>query len=192
MTDYIALEEVKHTLELSNLTYADEDLRLAISSASRGIEDYCGRVFFTGGTAETRYFTSYDYRCVEIDDLITINVNPVVMSDYDGDGVYESTWTLNTDYLLQPLNAPAFGKPYKEIRIHPRGTQRFSVYPRGFQVTGQFGWDAVPEPVKSATGIMAERLMRRARDAPFGVVGIGLDNAAVRIPSVDPDVRFLL
>src|SRR5512135_3100859 len=98
MTDYIALEEVKHTLELSNLTYADEDLRLAISSASRGIEDYCGRVFFTGGTAETRYFTSFEPWCVEIDDLITTNVGATVMSDYDGDGVYESTWTINRDY----------------------------------------------------------------------------------------------
>ncbi len=29
-------------------------------------------------------------------------------------------------------------------------------------------------------------------DAPFGVVGLGFDQAAVRIPTIDPDLRFLL
>ena len=59
-------------------------------------------------------------------------------------------------------------------------------------MTGVFGWSEVPAPVKQATTIMATRLLRRAREAPFGVVGLGLDNAPVRIAKIDPDVAFLL
>jgi hypothetical protein len=40
--------------------------------------------------------------------------------------------------------------------------------------------------------IMSVRLMKRAREAPFGVASVGFDGAAVRIARVDPDVAFLL
>ncbi len=188
MTDYINLEELKNALELANTNYADNEIRMAIPAASRGIDEYCGRTFSTGGTADVRYFTPYDPRVVEIDDLITAGA---VMSDYDGDGVFEATWA-TTDYVLEPYNAVTVGKPYETLRIHPRGNQRFSMWPGSVQITGQFGWSAPPAGVKQATMIMATRLVQRARQAPFGVVGVGFDNISVRIPSVDPDVRFLL
>jgi hypothetical protein len=52
----------------------------------------------------------------------------------------------------------------------------------------------VPAQVKEATSILAARLIRRMREAPFGVVVVGgIDvGAAARIARVDPDVRFLL
>jgi hypothetical protein len=65
-------------------------------------------------------------------------------------------------------------------------------FPRSVRVTGQFGWSEVPEAVKSATVILATKLVRRAREAPFGVVSIGLDGGAMRIARTDPDVMFLL
>jgi hypothetical protein len=64
--------------------------------------------------------------------------------------------------------------------------------PSSVAVTGQFGWPAVPAQVIEATTILATRLLRRAREAPFGVVGLGIDGAAVRISRFDPDVGFLL
>ena len=190
MTDYVALEEIKHTLELSNLTYADNDLSLAITAASRGIDDYCGRQFTSGGTAEVRYYTACHASYLEIDDLISMGT---LQSDYNGDGTFETTWTVGTDYVLEPQNAPAYAKPYDKIRIlYPRTSLRFPIYVGSVKVTGQFGWATVPAPIKQATTIMAERFLKRSRDAPFGVVGVGFDNIAVRISSVDPDVKFLL
>ncbi len=188
MSDYITLSELKNSLELTNTSYADNELRMAIPAASRGVDEYCGRTFSTGGTADVRYFTPYDPRVVEVDDLISATT---VESDYNGDGVYETTWA-TTDYVLEPANAPSLSKPYETLRVYPLGNQRLTLWPNSVKITGQFGWGDPPAGVKQATMIMATRLVQRARQAPFGVVGVGFDNISVRIPSVDPDVRFLL
>ncbi len=188
MADYISMGELKNALELSNLTYADNEIRMAIPAASRGIDEYCGRTFSSGGTADVRYFTPYDPRVVEVDDLISATT---VESDYNADGVYETTWA-TTDYVLEPVNAPSLSKPYETLRVYPLGNQRLTLYPNSVKITGQFGWADPPAGVKQATMIMAERLVQRSRSAPFGVVVSGFDQAAFRIPSVDPDIRFLL
>ena len=187
--DYITLEELFNTTELTGTNFANHDARGAIASASQAIDEYCGRFFFTGGTADVRYYTPAESRHLSVDDIVACTT---FKTDLDGDGTFETTWTVNRDFTLEPLNAAADGKPYEEIRVHPASGFRFSCWPRSAQVTGQFGWPAVPAPVKQATTIMATRLMKRAREAPFGVVGLGIDNTAVRVARVDPDVAFLL
>ena len=67
----------------------------------------------------------------------------------------------------------------------------FVGYPKSLQVTGQFGWNAVPEPVKIANKLIAGQLLKR-KDAPFGVVGSDLSGAAVHIIQSDPHIRMLL
>ena len=58
---------------------------------------------------------------------------------------------------------------------------------------GKFGWAAVPAAIVEATTILAAQLVKRAREAPFGVVAIGLDVGAVtRIAVTDPSIRFLI
>jgi hypothetical protein len=188
MSNYITLEEIKNALELANLTYVDNEIRTCLPAASEGIDNHCGRQFSSGGTAEVRVFTPYKPYLVEIDDLVT----PLtVISDYDGDGVFETTWA-TSDYVLEPANAAAKGRPYEALRVHPRGNQRFTLFPGSVQVTGQFGWSSPPAGVKTATTIMTIRLIRRIREATFGVVGTGFDGTSFRIPQVDPDLHFLL
>ena len=60
------------------------------------------------------------------------------------------------------------------------------------KVTGQWGWAVVPEPVKQATTLLSARLLKRAREAPFGVLNLGFEGEAARIASHDADVAFLL
>ncbi len=192
MADYVTLNEMKNSLELMNLTYADADLADAISAASMGVDAYTGRRFTSsGGTAEVRYYTATRSDYVTIDDIQTLTA---LQTDYDGDGVYETSWTVGTDYTLEPANAPALELPYNEIRVHrPNTSLRFSVWPNGVKVTGEFGWNGgAPAPIKVATKIMASRLLQRQRNAPFGVVAIGFDNTAVRVPQIDPDLHYLL
>lgn len=191
MSDYVSLEEMKNTLELSNLTYADTDLQDAISAASLSVDNHCGRQFASsGGTAEVRYYTATTSAYLEIDDASTVGT---VKSDYDGNGSYETTWTLNTDYVLEPQNAAALGLPFNQILpLYVTSSLRFPAYTNGIQVTGEFGWGTVPSPVKVVTKILATRLLRRQRDAPFGVYGMGVDGSAMRIPRIDPDLEFLL
>jgi hypothetical protein len=39
--------------------------------------------------------------------------------------------------------------------------------------------------------MIAARLVRRVREAPFGVVSVGLEGEATRIARFDPDFEFL-
>lgn len=189
-SNYLTLTEWKTTAEMIGFSFADNDAELAISAASRGVDQYTGRRFYPDSSASTvRYYTPQNGNVLDIDDLI---VCATVQTDWDGDSVFENTWTANTDYLLEPFNAAAEAKPYERLRVHPSSSLRFPGWPRSVAITGQWGWAAVPDPVKTATSILAARLLKRTREAPFGVVGLGPDMVAVRISVTDPDIAFLL
>lgn len=191
MTDYISLPDMKNSLELENLTFADNDIRDSIAAASSAIEQQCGRVFSSGGTTEVRYFTAYatDPCVVEVDDLLS----GTVVTDYDGDGVYETSWVVGTDYLLEPANAPAINMPYTSLRgRYAYSTNRFPLAANGIKITGQFGFASPPPEIVVATKIVAIRFLRRVRDAPFGVITFATDATMAQITATDPDLRFLL
>jgi hypothetical protein len=188
MGNYITLTELKNTSELIGYSFADWDATKAIAATEAGINELCGRSFTPASGTTTRYYTPTEMGVVLLDDVISV---ATVATDNDGDGVYEQTWT-TSDYLLAPFNAAADGRPYETLAARPYSSLRFTCLPSSVAVTGQFGWPAVPAQVIEATTILATRLLRRAREAPFGVVGLGIDGAAVRISRFDPDVGFLL
>ncbi len=179
--EYMTLEELKATRELTGRTFADNDLELAIAAASRGIDGLTGRRFWTDPGTVTRHYTPRSANVVLIDDLVT----PVTVSVNGGAALVQ-----NTDYVFEPLNAAEDGKPYTML------TSLNSGWPstlRSVAVAGQWGWPAVPDPIKQATGILASRLLLRHREAPFGVVFSGADiSASTRIARSDPDVMFLV
>lgn len=189
--EYATSADLKATLELGGETFADPDIDLAIPAASRAVDQVCGRRFYKDTDATSvRYYSPTGGERLWIDDIVTVTT---VQADPGGDGTFEETWTVNTDYILEPMNAAADGWPYTTLRLHPRSSRYLPVdYPRSVKVTGQFGWSAVPESVAMATKLIASKLVKRVREAPFGVVGLGFDGAAVRIASQDPDVRVLL
>ena len=193
VTDYIDREDLKSTLSLTGQTYADADIDRAITAACRGIDQACGRRFYPDpDSTHVRYFTPNSSLTLPIGDLITLTT---FQSDMAGTGSFSTAWTLNTDFILEPLNAleEGFGQPYNRIRILRRQTAlRFYGWTREVKVTGQWGWAAVPEPVKQATALLSARLLKRAREAPFGVVSLGFEGEAARIARSDPDVAFLL
>ncbi len=187
--EYLTLDEFKVAGELKGLSFMDYDATGSIASASRAIEEYCDRVFWLGSsTSEVRYFTPLEHGSVRIDDVVSIGT---VQTDYDGDGTYEQTWA-TTDYSVYPLNAAAFDKPYEELRARPYRYPKFPCWDGAVKVTGQFGWPAVPAQVKTATMLLSEKLVKRVREAPFGVVGVGLDSIAVRVIRSDPEMGMLL
>ncbi len=189
--EYASLAELKTALEMSGETFADADLSLALTAASRGIDSACDRRFWLDADAnQVRYYTPVNDCLTWIDDLVTLTA---LAADRGGDGTFSESWTVNTDFVLEPLNAAADSEPFTKLRVHPRGSKRLPCeYPRSVRVTGRFGWSAVPSQVKEATVILASKLMRRAREAPFGVAGVGVEGAAMRIATMDPDVKFLI
>ncbi len=186
---YFSVEEFKNSAELIGVSFADADGRRAVDAAKSAIDQYCGRSFTVGTATETRYYTPTSWSRVEIDDVTSIGT---LATDHDGDGVFETTWTLNTDYNLLPLNAAAKDWPYNEITPRPTSGLRFVPWPRSVAVTGVFGWPEVPAPIREVASILVPRFVRRTREAPFGVVGLGYDGQAIRITRTDPDLCFLL
>lgn len=190
MPDYLTSAELKATLSLTGETFADADIALAITSASRTVEQIAGRRFYPDADAnQVRYYTPCGSHRLVVDDLVTLTS---LKTDRDGNGTFEETWTLNTDFLLEPLNAVADGVPWSVIRRHPQGTKSFPYQVKSVELTGKFGWAAAPEPVKKAAGILAAKFVLIARQAPFGVVNLGPDSEAFRIARSDPHVMGLL
>lgn len=195
--EYVTSAQLKATLSISGETYADADVAVAVETASRAIDEACSspqlrRRFYPDADAnQVRYYDPTSSHRVRIDDLIALTS---LKTDADGDGTFETTW-LSADFVLGPYNAAAHGWPYESIARRAAGAYYFPHgIERSVQVTGRFGWAApVPAPIVQATTILAVKLLKRAREAPFAIVGAQAfgEGAAARIARTDPDIVVL-
>jgi hypothetical protein len=189
LSDYITSTQLKNTLEIGTATYADADITMAISAAGHVIDAYKDTRFYPTGETR-RYSADACERSLQIDDLVSLTTLKV---DMDGDGTYETTWTVDTDFYLEPVNAALEGRPYNQVTLRPQGTALWPAWDYGIQVGGTFGWTTAPYQVQQATTILAGRYLKRARETPYGILTIGTDAiAAARLGRIDPDVSFLL
>ena len=189
--DYVTSDDLKATLNISGLTFADADIAGSITSASRAIDELCNRFFYQDSATTTRIYTPKHDMMLEIDDLVTLTS---VATDLNGTFTYTQTLTFNVDFNLQPINAPlvAQGWPYTWIKILPvsAGYVFDHTLDDSVQVEGIFGWPAVPQAIQTATSMIAIRLLRQLREAPFGVVSF--DGTAIRLSQMDPTVKLLI
>lgn len=191
---YLTLAQMKATMTMTGTTFADADITLAIGAASRAVDALTDRRFWLDADAnQVRYYTPISQRMVRIDDLVALTS---VQVDLAGAGTYSDAWTRGTDFVLEPFNAPAAypPRPYETLRVRLLTGRWFPTYiEQSVKVTGQFGWASVPDDVAAATGILASKLLKRSREAPFGIVTAGIDQGvAMRIARADPDVDMLL
>lgn len=185
---YASLNEVKSALRITDAV-DDSILEMAIESASRLIDGYANRQFYSIGTA-IRYFVAEDDFVVQVDDLA--NGTVTVKSANNADGVYDTTWGTD-DYQLEPLNGFLDGQtwPYTQIRAIGDYLWPISGGEALIQITGNWGWPAVPIAIKQACIIQASRIYKRL-DSPLGVAGFG-DLGAIRVTrDIDPDVAQLV
>jgi hypothetical protein len=185
---YTTLNDVKVALNLED-SIDNAAIELAIATASRMIDDYCGRFFYTDGTQgapATRYYTPTDYYILPVDDFVSISE---IATDDNFDRTYGSVWTAD-DSMFEPVNNPSRGWPMS--RILAVGSYVFPWnLPQSVRVKGIFGWSAVPYEVKTAAKIQASRLFLR-NQSPFGIAG-NTDLGTVRLAAkLDADVEALL
>ena len=185
---YCTLNELKASLRITD-SIDDTLLENAINASARLIDGYCNRAFYNQGTA-VRVFAAFDNILCSVDDLagtaITLKTATTEV------GIYDVTWD-STDYQLEPLNGIANGQASPFTRIRAVGDYLFPSmnYQALVQVTGVWGWTAIPEPIKQANILQASRIYKRA-ESPLGVAGFG-DFGAVRVTrSLDPDVQQLV
>jgi hypothetical protein len=185
---YVTLNEVKDALNLED-SIDNAALEVAIATASRQIDDYCGRFFYKDGTEvapATRYYTPTDYWILPTDDFVSISQ---IATDDNFDRLYGTVWTTD-DSMFEPVNNPSRGWPMS--RILAVGAYVFPWnLPQSVRVRGVFGWSTVPYEVKTAAKIQASRLFLR-NQSPFGIAG-NTDLGTVRLAAkLDADVEALL
>jgi hypothetical protein len=185
---YITLNELKAALRIPTADTVDDALlEKAVNSASRLIDGYANRSFYSGGSA-TRIYAPQDIFVVEIDDLQSLTT---LVTSSDGTG-YDTTWAAS-DYQLEPLNGIVDGLTTPYTRLRAVGDYTFLEIggEATVRVTGVWGYSSVPDAISQACVIQAERIFKRL-DSPLGVAGFG-DMGVVRVTSrLDPDVAQLV
>lgn len=159
----------------------------AISSASRAVDDHCQRTFYSVAAPTARKYTppNEPRDILPVDDFST-TVGLVVVDT-------TNTLTLDTSFQVEPQGPQGalVGFPFTGLRplawwwLYPVYAGLYTV-----TVTAKWGWAAIPDPVKQATLILANRNMARS-GAPLGVVGFDTFGS-VRVTPIDKDVVELL
>jgi hypothetical protein len=193
VTIYATLAEAKARLGIpTSDTDDDTKLEAMLEGISRVIDWRCRRRFYTTESDETRYFTAEFSDRLWPGDLLSITT---LKTDDDADGTYETTWTADTDYYLEPYNAALDEQPYTKISVAPLTSANYA-FPtglaKGVQIVGKWGyWTSVPGNVSEAALLLAERLFKR-KDAIFGITGTADMGMLRQIVKTDPDVELLL
>lgn len=174
---YATPEALKSRLGVSDAV-DDYELHAACFSASRAIEQHCQRVFWRSATGTVRTFEAgADPYCLTMpafSDLVSVSS---VATDEAGDGLFSTVWSVS-DYQLYPTNPAAAPEPRPYTKIRAIGSRRFPLlYSRldstsRIQITGAFGWPAVPQGIKQAALILAQETYK-AKDTFGGVAGFG-------------------
>lgn len=183
--DYVTVEEMAAFKTIDD-DVDDVQIAVAVSTASRAIDDLCNRQFGKVDVAEERVYTA-EWRpdrgrwVVPIDDVQTAAGLEVAVSNE----------TL-TGYTLEPRNAAPSGRPWTRLVVDSDS----AVVPTGCEyevaVTAVWGWTTVPVSVEQATYLQASRLISR-RDSPYGVAGSPAAGTELRLLArVDPDVAVSL
>lgn len=189
---YCELASLKAALQITD-TDSDLELDAARDTASRQIDGLAGRRRFWQDTAVvTRtYYPSESVR-VWVDDIST-TTGLVVKVDQDDDGTFETTLTINTDFIVEPVNAAAQYpvRPYESIRLLGNALGAFPCLASGrpsVQVTAKFGWSAVPEPIERACIVQAKNVFKGV-DAQNDTIQVSADGFPIRMPAISSVAR---
>lgn len=189
---YLTTAEARTYAGLSDL--ADTELLDdVVTAVSRAIDNACQRTFFQQA-AQARTFLTQSADLLTLgafNDLVSITT---LKFDRDGDGTFEETISA-TNFGLLDSDFPETG-PYTAIELYNQtwfpvpggtaGTGRTKLT----QVTGTWGWPAVPAQVKQACRLQVARVMKR-QESPLGVAGFG-EFGVVRVSRLDPDIDAML
>lgn len=174
----------------------DDDIILgAINSATKQIIKYCGRDFNRAGVVSSRIFQpGADMRLLAVDDIAT-NAGLIVQTDPTGVGpTFSITWQ-TMDYELLPFNQVVDNEPgWPYYEIHAVGGLWFpSIQWRRYgtaQITAEWGWPAIPDPVVMAAKIMSFQNYKM-KDAPLGVAGFSQFSGDIKVRQI-PMVEDML
>lgn len=186
---YITLAGLKNYLKIDD-SVEDTLLEQIIESASRSIDRIANRRFYLDSTATARTYRPVGNMRVIIDDVGT-TTDLVLKTDPDANGVYQTTFTLNQDYIVEPTNAIAKGRPINYLTIVGGTALSLPVnYWPQVEVTARWGWPAVPDDIEQATYILSADLYKR-KDSIGGVLGLS-ELGAIRMSPLGRDIAAMV
>lgn len=179
MADYLTHTEFRERYELDSGDVPAAVLGPAITAASALVDGWCFRTFDETASEERFYTMRPDYGrnrfVVDIDDTFDTSITVEV----DG--------SATTAFVQEPRNAAQHGRPFTML-VFNEGT----AHGDEVAVTATWGWGEIPEPVKVATGLQANRFIAR-RKSPFGIAGTPDLGSELRLLSrLDVDAQLAL
>jgi len=192
---YTTLTNQKTFLSITDSS-DDTLLENLIESASRSIDRIANRRFYADAAASARTYRAYSNIYTFVDDISSTS-GLIVETDDDGDGTFETTLTITTDFIVEPMTAITKGRPITQITV-VNTAKSFPIFPGlfsnglrpGVQVTAKWGWPSVPDDIEVATQILTADLYKR-KDSPGGVLGLG-DLGAIRMSPLGRDVTAMV
>lgn len=167
---YATLADLRSWLSIDD-SWDDGTLAATLSAAESAVEAHCGQMF--SSVTATRLFVPDDALVLYLaQSPVAVSAGLSISMDADNNGTYETS-VLSTSWLLEPLNGLGptgeTGWPYTRIRLVDGTSWVASEWGRPtVQITGQWGWAAVPEAVRQATLIGAAWLWSQ-KASPTGV-----------------------
>ena len=186
---YATLAELKAYLKIDD-SMEDTFLENIVEAASRSIDRIANRRFYLDSTATARQYRPADLLRVFTDDFGSTS-GLVVKTDPNDAGVYATTLVLNTDYIVEPVNAAAKGRPWNYITIVSGESYSLPVnYRPQVEVTARWGWPSVPDDINQATLILSADLYKR-KDSIGGVLGLS-ELGAIRMSPLGRDITAMV
>ena len=186
---YATLAEAKAYLSIAD-SIDDTMLENMVEAASRSIDNIAGRRFYLDASASARLYRGTNPYILTVDDFGS-TTGLILALDTGGDGTYETTLTFNTDYVVEPFNAIAIGKPYTQITLV--GGQLLPwLLPNlrpSVQLTAKWGFPTVPEDISQACLILTADMYKR-KDSVGGNLGIS-ELGAIRMSPLGRDIAAM-
>lgn len=187
---YVTLNQVKAYLGIPVAdTVDDAMLEQIVESSSRSIDRIAGRYFYQDAGTSARYYRAVSPVSLLVDDISTVTGLAIAIST-DGTN-YSTAMVYDTDFIVEPFNAAATGRPY--TLITSLGTQYFPYpwnYRPGVRVTARWGWPSIPDDIVEACLILCADLYKR-KDSVGGVLGLS-EMGAIRMSPLGRDISAMV
>jgi hypothetical protein len=186
---YATLVELKSYLKIDD-SMEDSLLENIVEAASRSIDRIANRRFYLDANVSARQYRPLDLLRVFTDDFGSTS-GLIVKTDPDASGTYQTTLVVNTDFILEPVNAASKGRPWNYVTIV--SGESFSLptnYRPQVEVTARWGWPSVPDDINQATLILSADLYKR-KDSIGGVLGLS-ELGAIRMSPLGRDIAAMV
>ncbi len=193
---YVTLADLKATMSINDTT-DDTVMEDAIEAASRQIDAYCGRgrkFWQDAGVVARKYYPTQSRRVI-VDDISTLT-GLLVAVDTSDDGTFDVSLTINTDFIVEPVNAAAEYpvQPWTSILLINGTLTQFLQLASGrpsVEVTAKYGWSAIPSGIARACLVQSRNIFK-SQDATFGAFQLSIDGQIRSVPQMDPVARAQL